>query len=764
MFLARRSWIRRNLHVFIIASCVFAVLLLFVHDGNDEHHPRKRNPSPKRSTTIGVAEEQRNVRQPHHAAQQQRNDKPYVIVPRTLVCPPWRRLTCSKQMNEEGLYEMPIKVERHGPHSSPYIPKRNGLKLRQRRPYTEDKEWDVPFVYQVNREQPRLTEFPYESINLAMKGEKSLSQRYLSLNGLWQFAWVHNFDKAETKAKEHKKWPSRVMPSNIEYPVPPSGMSYAYAHPVYTNIKYPFETTEFDASLQESVSPTTLLYKEFPVPKAWSNMLVFIHFGSIKSCVYVSVNDELMGYSEGSKVPIEFDITQFIKFGELNSILLKVLRFSTASYLEDQDMWDLSGLEREVYLYARPRKFIKDVHVTTSFQTDNSGTISINAFLSEYGFHPNDIDRLSITLVDDATKTPVMIEDLEMDKPEETKCHELKNRDIVGCDIPYKNFMVAASRDAEGLESEFDSCSLKCLAVPECAAFVIKDGKCSLKNSVDGMVSAKSSIGICYRGGDQSGQLTARFASIKPWTAETPATYTLLVELNGGTPDKSESLRFTVGFRTVDIKDGQLLVNGKPITIHGVNRHEHNATTGHVLSEEGMIKDIQLMKDLNINAVRTSHYPNDPMWYELCTRYGLYVFDEANLESHGAGWEKNNWIADNSEWRAAHIDRVRRMVARDRNHASVIVWSIGNEAGFGSNLKACYEYVKQHDKSRPVTYTFDMQDGYSDIKFPMYTEPEELLAYAEGNGDIVQSPDTSRPLILCEYSHAMGNSCGGIVE
>ncbi|OGD18759.1 MAG: beta-galactosidase, partial [Candidatus Aminicenantes bacterium RBG_16_63_16] len=242
----------------------------------------------------------------------------------------------------------------------------------------------------------------------------------------------------------------------------------------------------------------------------------------------------------------------------------------------------------------------------------------------------------------------------------------------------------------------------------------------------------------------------------RKWTAETPNLYHVILVLKDsrGEPVEYESADF--GFRKVEIKSGQLLVNGQPILIKGVNRHEHDPVTAQYVTRESMLQDIILMKRHNINTVRTSHYPNDPQWYELCDEYGLYLIDEANIESHGMGYRPDRTLANRPEWKAAHLDRVRRMVERDKNHPSVIIWSMGNEAGDGTNFEAASEWIHRRDPSRPVHYEQAALRPHTDIYCPMYPGVSEIIAYAE------KKPD--RPLIMCEYEHAMGNSCGNFQD
>jgi beta-galactosidase len=250
--------------------------------------------------------------------------------------------------------------------------------------------------------------------------------------------------------------------------------------------------------------------------------------------------------------------------------------------------------------------------------------------------------------------------------------------------------------------------------------------------------------------------ITDRIVAVKRWSAEDPALYQLLVTLLDERGRVLEVIPQRVGFRRVEIRDGRLQVNGVPILIKGVNRHEHDADTGHTLSRESMQRDIRLMKQHNINAVRTSHYPNDTRWYDLCDEYGLYLVDEANIESHGMGYEPGRTLGNNPAWKTAHMDRTVRMVERDKNHPSIIIWSLGNEAGDGVNFEATSAWVHQRDPSRPVQYERAGERPHTDLVVPMYTRPDDVAKY----GAVPQT----RPMILCEYTHAMGNSNGNLDE
>ncbi len=532
-------------------------------------------------------------------------------------------------------------------------------------------EWQNPDIVQVNREDPHATRFSYESMEKAMAGDKQKSSNFQSLNGPWKFHWSPNpasrpMDFYEPKFKD-KKWDVIQVPSNWEMK--------GYGIPIYTNIPYEWTTDPKPPLVPEDHNPVGSYRRTFDVPAEWMDKQVFIHFGAVKSAFYLWVNGEKVGYSQGSKTPAEFNITPFIKKGE-NLVAVEVYRWSDGSWLECQDFWRISGIERDVYLEARPGIHIRD-------------------FFCKAGLTKGYTSGLLNMMVEVA--------------------------------VP------------EGVSSEGTSME---------AELYFVDNEEPVWSSVNGP------------GLEGSGVYIAKFQDviddISPWSAETPHLYTLVLTLKDEEGASLEYVSARVGFRTSEIKYGQLLVNGKAITLKGVNRHEHDEDEGHVVSEEMMLKDIELMKLHNINAVRTSHYPNDPRWYELCDEHGLYVIDEANIESHGMGYEPDKTLGNNPMFTKSHLDRTIRMVERDKNHPSVIIWSLGNEAGNGVCFDATYDWIKQRDWSRPVQYERAEGGRNTDIFCPMYHEIEQMIAYVESHPD--------KPLIQCEYSHAMGNSNGNIMD
>ncbi len=521
--------------------------------------------------------------------------------------------------------------------------------------------WKNPQVNQQNREARRANFFAFESEELASKGDKTLSGRYLSMEGTWKFNFV----------KDHDKRPANFFrmdydDSNwVDFPVPGLFELNGYGDPIYKNIGYAWSTT-FETNppyIGETNNYTGSYRRTFELPQNWKGQQVFFHVGSATSNLMVWVNGKYVGYSEDSKVAAEFDITKYLKAGK-NLIAMQVMRWCDGSYLEDQDFWRLTGIAREVYLYARPQQHISDIDVVADYDYENNRGI------------------LTITGTTTAKKG-------------------------------YTMFLELA--DSEGN--------------------VIQHGN---QDQSQGL------IGWNFVNLD-----------VEPWTAETPNLYTLTLRLVDKNQNVVEVVPLRIGFRHIEIKGGQLLVNGQPILIKGADRHELDPDGGYVVSVERMIQDIKIMKQLNINAVRTSHYPDDPRWYDLCDMYGIYVTAEANLESHGMGYGEGT-LAKRQDFEQMHLERNEANVLTLKNHPSIIVWSLGNEAGYGPNFEKCYEWIKAYDKMRPVQYEQAGHWGKTDIFCPMYMGYEDCERYAQ--------TDNPRPLIQCEYAHAMGNSIGGFKE
>ena len=578
-------------------------------------------------------------------------------------------------------------------------------------------EWQDTKINQVNRAPMRSSFFAYENEAAALAGVKEHSANFMSLEGKWKFWWVRD---ASDRPVDFYKTDYDVR-SWDDFNVPSIWEMNGYGEPVYINPGYawssvvrskpndpPSEQAKTKAPREivaqgsssgtpgeNNFRPTAAVATGVPtvenhvgsyvrtvdVPASWRGKEVYIHFGSVTSNLYLWVNGRFVGYSEDSKLGAEFDLTPYLKPGA-NRIAFQVFRWSDGSWLEDQDFFRLSGVAREVYMYARPTVHLKDLTIVT------------------------DLDE------------------------------------------NYENATVDIKAEAKGAGA-----SVK---------FQLLDG-------TKPIASATAKI-------DKNGALSATMPLENPkkWTAETPNLYTLLTTVYDAKGLPTEALTQKVGVRKVELKNSQVLVNGKAVLIKGVDRHELDPDGGYLVSRERMKQDVELMKKFNINAVRTSHYPNDPYWYELCDQYGIYVVDEANIEAHGMGYGPEN-LGSDLRFDVAHLERTHRMQLRDKNHASIIFWSMGNESGDGANFKAAYKAMKAFDPTRPVQYERALWDkngnDYSDIWCPMYTRYAELesmgkLAAPEGrrSNGYLKEGQTPRPVILCEYAHAMGNSMGGFKE
>ena len=532
-------------------------------------------------------------------------------------------------------------------------------------------DWENPQLVSRNTESAHCTLIPFPDSSGALHLRPENSPYYLSLNGLWKFNWVPRpADRPSDFYKEDfniSRWP--------ETPVPSDWQMQGYDYPIYVNIRYPFPVD--CPRIGGDFNPVGSYRRDFELPPTWKGRQVFLHFGGVNSFFYLWLNGEYVGLSKDSKTPAEFNVTRLLRPGR-NILAVQVFRWCDGSYLEDQDFFRLSGIERDVFLFSTPGQHIRDFFVHAGLDdTYQNGTLNITAQVKNYLAGKSGKLRLEISLFDDAGHPA----------------------------LPNGAFSVLPS-----------------LAGHQEKTVVFEQ----------------------------------RLNAPRHWTAETPDLYTLLLTLRDAKDLVVESVTCQVGFRRVEVREGLLRVNGVPIRIKGVNRHEHDPLRGHVVSEESMLQDIRLMKAANINAVRTCHYPNDPRWYELCDRYGLYLIDEADIESHGMGYESEKTLAAKPEWLAAHMDRTVRMVERDKNHPSVIIWSLGNEAGNGQNFEATYRWIKGRDPSRPVQYERAELNANTDIFCPMYPCLDELKRYTDQR--------QPRPLIMCEYAHAMGNSTGNFAD
>jgi beta-galactosidase len=525
-------------------------------------------------------------------------------------------------------------------------------------------EWENEKVVDINKMPPHVTFMAYPTKALAIKNDFSASPWFKSLNGNWKF---HYTDQPESRPTDFYKTDfNDAQWKNI--PVPGNWELNGFGIPIYTNIIYPFPKNP--PFIDHQFAPVGTYRMNFTIPDAWDGKDVIIHFGSVTGAMYLYVNGQEVGLSKASKTPAEFNITKYLTTGN-NVLAAQVFRWHDGSYLEDQDFWRLTGIERDVYLTARNK-------------------VSINDF------------------------------------------------EIIGdLDGSYKNGLFSASIHINNPANETVSATVEVL-----------------DNSGKKVVSITKKINQ-----QVSEPLTAIIKNVNQWSAEIPYLYTTLITLKNSKGEAIEVTSQKTGFRKVEIKNAQLVVNGKKIMVHGVNRHEHDEVLGHVPTRELMIKDIQLMKQNNINAVRLSHYPTDPMWIELCDEYGLYVVDEANIEIHGMGVLPNGGFDESihpayvASWAPSIMDRITRMVERDKNHASVIIWSMGNECGNGQVFFDGYDWLKKRDKTRPVLFEQAMEESNTDIVSPMYPSIGYMKKYAADRAK-------KRPFIMCEFAHAMGNSSG----
>lgn len=578
-------------------------------------------------------------------------------------------------------------------------------------------DWENEYVFEKNKMSARVPSYSYNNAIDALKGDRS-NARLMSLNGLWKFNFV---EKSENRPTDFMAtdfagtgWKDIEVPSNWELK--------GYGQPIYTNIIYPFTPGILNPALTYDWrgpqpprppkiyrdNPVGSYYRDFEVPTEWKNESIILHFGGVTSAFYVWVNGKEVGYSQGSCLAAEFDISNYVKSGK-NRVAVQVFRWSDGSYLEDQDMWRLSGIHREVLLMAQPKIALNDFFVRTKFDANIE-----NAKLE---IRPN------VWVAENADK--------------------LKGWNITAQLYDANNKLVALSPMSVAVEKVYNE------RWPQ-------------------------------RDITKFAMLEATVRCPRKWSAEDPYLYNLVFEVTNPAGEVVEARSQKIGFRKIEFsKTNELLVNGKVVEIMGVNRHDHNPVNGKALTREDMTKDVQLIKQFNFNAVRTSHYPNDPYFLELCNEYGIYVMDEANVECHHLG----SYIPQQPSWAAPILTRIMRMVERDKNNPCVISWSLGNEAGTGPAFAAAAAWVRDFDPSRFIHYEGAQGDpidphyvegvanemskmpgyanpddpNYVDVLSRMYPDHSQLL-------NMANSAHITRPIIMCEYMHAMGNSVGGLQE
>ena len=537
------------------------------------------------------------------------------------------------------------------------------------------RDWENPVITHWHRLAAHAPMQSWRDVVAARDDSATLSRRLL--NGEWQFRFF------EAPEQVPASWIDSDCADSVSMPVPSNWQMQGFDTPIYTNVTYPIPV---NPPFVPQNNPTVCYSLTFELDADWlASGQTRIVFDGVNSAFYLWCNGAWIGYSQDSRLPAEFDLSAVLQPGT-NRLAVMVLRWCDGSYLEDQDMWRMSGIFRDVSLLHKPQAQIADFHHVTHLNAEfNHALLQVDASLAG---------------------------------------------DYADCEVVFALWQgeakIAEARQTPGSETV-----------------------------------------------DERGAWAERLSVAMPvenprlWSAETPNLYRLTVALYNKGGQLLEVEACDVGFREVEISNGLLKLNGKLLLIRGTNRHEHHPQNGQVVDEATMRLDIELMKQHNFNAVRCSHYPNHPLWYRLCDQYGLYVVDEANIETHGM--VPMSRLSDDPQWLPAMSERVTRMVQRDRNHPSIIIWSLGNESGHGASHDALYRWVKTTDPTRPVQYEGGgANTAATDIICPMYARVDQDQPFpAVPKWSIkkwVGLPDETRPLILCEYAHAMGNSFGGFAK
>lgn len=548
--------------------------------------------------------------------------------------------------------------------------------------------WQKPEIIGFGKLPPHADFYPYPDGQGLSNAAKKPSERVHNLNGQWQFLYKDNpmdppadFFKSGFDAGSWDK-----------IPVPSNWQVEGYGRPIYTNINMPFEPKVGEWTVPTDFNETGYYRKTFELKSNWNTKeeVIILRFEGVQSAMTLWVNGQEVGYSEGSMTPAEFRVDKYLKNGT-NTIAVEVIRWSTASYLEDQDFWRLSGIYRDLMLIKRPKTFIYDFHAKTTWdKEENRAKLNLKVLIKNAG--KKELKK---------GKLKVVLKEYQSDK-------------------------------------------------------VIEEDVVKLPKSIEG-------------GNEVEYEYFNDFLDLEPWTAESPQLYDLHLILMDRKEQPLEALSHPIGFRTIEIKKGQLLVNGKPVMVKGVNRHDIHPKTGRVMNEKLLRKEVQLMKQHNINTVRTSHYPQHKALYQIADELGLYIVDEANIESHDLWTNEQKSPCKYPEFKEAFLDRGRSVVHRDKNHASVLYWSMGNETGDGPNFQAMYEAMKPID-DRPIHYEsmpkfagdgstriYSKQPNNYDIISTMYPEIPDLKSKWA-------TFDETRPVIICEYAHSMGNSTGNLQQ
>ncbi|NLW23221.1 MAG: beta-galactosidase subunit alpha [Tissierellia bacterium] len=533
------------------------------------------------------------------------------------------------------------------------------------------KEWEDLKVLHRNRRPSRAYFISYDDVDSALTFERGRSNRCKLLNGRWKFSYYEwpeeapeDFFKDEYDVGD---WDDIRVPGHWQL--------QGYGYPHYTDSIYPFPV---DPPKVPSKNPTGCYRRDFTIPKDWMGKEILIRFEGVDSGFHLWVNGHEVGYSQGSRMPSEFDISPYVREGR-NQVSLRVYQWTDGSYIEDQDMWWLSGIFRDVLLIARDSVHVEDFFIKTDLDEEyKDGVLQIETKIENSSKEDKNNYKLEFHLLDE-------------DNSKVVEPRTIHNISIKGNDHTLVNMEIPV-------------------------------------------------------------------ANPKKWTGETPNLYKLLIYVKDEGDNILEVIPHRLGFRKVEVKDGNLLVNGVAIMLKGVNRHDIHPDLGRAVSFDTMVEDIVLMKQHNINAVRTAHYPNDPRFYDLCDIYGLYVIDEADLECHGFEDMGNyEMITDDPEWEEAYVERIERMVERDKNHPSIIMWSLGNESSYGCNFEAMAKWCHERDNTRLVHYEDDKEGKVVDIMSTMYSNHERMEEFG-------RMEDMDKPHILCEYAHAMGNGPGGLKD
>ena len=540
---------------------------------------------------------------------------------------------------------------------------------------TSHNDWENERIYAINKEEGRATFIPFANSE-EMKAdpaytrpwERTRSSRYLLLNGNWKFNWVKQ--PSERPVDFYKT--SYDVSGWKEIPVPSNWEMHGYGTPIYTNITYPIRNNppfiqgQRGYTVEKEPNAVGSYRREFALPADWKDKEVFIHFDGIYSAAYVWINGKKVGYSQGSSNDAEFRITPYVKAGN-NTVAVEVYRWCDGSFLEDQDMFRLSGIHRDVYLVASPKVRLRDIHLTSQISDRlDKAELKVKTDVHNYGKKVQEA-TVRVSLLNTEGK-------------------------------PVSSFIIPTGKITGGQEN------------------------------------------VC------EGTTTIRDPRL--WSAETPSLYTVQLELLDAAGNVLEATSQQYGFRKIEIRNNKVYINNALILFKGANRHDIHPQFGKAVLVESMIEDILLFKRFNLNTIRTSHYPNDPKMYALYDYYGLYVMDEADIECHG-----NMSLSNRESWEGAYVDRMVRMVERDKNHPSVIFWSMGNESGGGRNFEATYQAAKAID-DRYIHY--EGMNDVADMDSRMYPSIESMIEQDE--------QPRNKPYFLCEYAHAMGNAIGNLEE